>query len=100
MRKLSKTNNMSVVTLFAITLCRYEERFTCSMKKLIKMNFEDDTKEISVSKFKCRAVNTEGQGGSSVPPPFFGRLVNPIPTKGWGRLCPSNYFNFQTFLGP
>ena len=69
MRKLSKTNNMSVVTLFAITLCRYEERFTCSMKKLIKMNFEDDTKEISVSKFKCRAVNTEGQGGSCVPPP-------------------------------
>ena len=34
------------------------------------------------------------------PPPFFGRLVNPIPTKGRGRLCPQNYYNFQTFLGP
>ena len=32
-----------------------------------------------------------GQGGRAPPPPDFGRLVNPISTRG-GRLCPPHFY--------
>ena len=51
---------------------------------------------VSIARFEGRPVVPGGAGGARVPgcrgamtPPDFGRLVNPISTKG-GRSCPPN----------
>ena len=38
----------------------------------------------------CRVSSLRMPAGGAMAPPDFGRSVNPISTRGEGRLCPSN----------